>query len=128
MGASPEFLALLEDLFDGFEPVRTKRMFGGAGLYAGEVMFGLIADDVLFLKADEATAARFKAEGCEPFTYEGKSKPVVMSYWRMPERLYEDADELAVWAREALGVARAARCANAAKRPLGRRPNSKSNG
>jgi DNA transformation protein and related proteins len=118
MGASAEFIALLVDLFDGFEPVRTKRMFGGAGLYVGDIMFGLIADDVLFLKADEITAGRFKAEGCGPFTYDGKSKPVVMSYWQVPERLYEDADELAVWAREALGVARAAKRPKPARRTI----------
>ena len=115
MSENSEFIALLEDLLDGFEPVRAKRMFGGAGLYAGDTMFGLIADDVLFLKADGKTSERFKAEGCEPFTYEGKSKPIVMSYWRVPERLYEHADELKSWARDALSVSRAAKRAKPAK-------------
>jgi DNA transformation protein and related proteins len=99
----------IHDLFSAFGPVAIRRMFGGAGIYAEGVMFGLIADGVLHLKADSATQAGFEREGCGPFTYEAKDgRRTVMSYWRLPERLLEDPDELAEWARTALAVARRA--------------------
>ena len=85
-------------------------MFGGAGLYADGVMFGLLSRDVIYLKADETTRSAFESEGCEPFSYRAKGgQRASMSYWRMPERLYDDPDELAVWAHQALAVAQRSR-------------------
>jgi DNA transformation protein len=68
-------------------------------------MFALIADDTLYLKADAETEGDFSAEGSRPFEYRGKTRPVSLSYWQVPERLYEDADELAEWARRAHAAA-----------------------
>lgn len=97
----------IHEIFAGFGPVNVRRMFGGAGVYADGIMFALVAGEEVFLKADESTSPAFTAEGMEPFSYEtGKGKRVVMSYWRIPARLYEDADELAKWAHNALAVAR----------------------
>jgi DNA transformation protein and related proteins len=100
----------IRDLFAQFRPVTVKRMFGGAGVYADGLMFGLVFDGVVFLKVDETNVADFEREGCQPFTYtRAKSKGRVgrasLSYWRLPERLYDDPDELAVWAGRALAVA-----------------------
>lgn len=101
-------------------------MFGGAGLYVDGVMFGLVADDRIYLKADETTVPRFAAAGCRPFEYATRTgRRAVMSYWQMPEDAYDDPDALAQWAAEALNVARAA---EGAKRSAGsaarkRRPN-----
>lgn len=108
MSVSPGFATMIEDLLAPLGPIRIKRMFGGGGVYCGSVMFGLIADDVLYLKADKTTAPAFEAEGSAPFVYDGKGKPVTMSYWRLPERLYDEPDEAVTWGRRALGVARAA--------------------
>jgi len=91
--------------------VSVRRMFGGAGIYADGVMFGLIADDTLYLKADEKTKRDFEAEGLGPFVYEGGGRTIAMSYWRIPERLLDDPDEMAAWARTALGVAQRAAAA-----------------
>ena len=92
----------------GFGPVTIRNMFGGAGIYADGVMFGLLADDVLYLKADEASARAFAAEGMGPFTYQPDGKPpVAMSYWEVPPRLLEEPDELAEWAAAAHRIARA---------------------
>jgi DNA transformation protein len=97
----------IRELFSQFEPVHIRRMFGGAGLYAGEVMFGLVSDGQIYLKADADTMAAFERENCAPFQYATKGgKRAVMSYWRLPDRLYDDPAELAQWARLALGVAR----------------------
>lgn len=113
MSASDSFIAHLTESLAGLGPVAVKRMFGGGGVYADGVMFGLIADDVLFLKADEASKAAFEAEGLGPFVYDGKGKPMTMSYWQAPERLHDDPDEMVAWARAALSVARRAAAAKA---------------
>jgi DNA transformation protein and related proteins len=97
----------IREMFCEFGAVHIRRMFGGAGIYSGDVMFGLISDQLIYLKADEATVAAFKRENCAPFQYPTKNgKRAVMSYWRLPDRLYDDPAELAQWAKLALGVAR----------------------
>lgn len=111
MAASPDFLEFAQELFAPLGGVTTRRMFGGAGLYCRGLMFGLIHDDTIYLKADAETAKAFEARGCGPFTYEGKGKPVQMSYWQMPADLVDDADEAVTWAKTALGVARAQKAA-----------------
>ena len=94
------------ELFSVFGPVSVRRMFGGAGIYADGTMFALVADGTIYLKASENNVAMFDREGLAPFTYaRGKGEGIVMSYRRMPERLYDDPDELAVWARAALAAA-----------------------
>jgi DNA transformation protein len=106
VSASESFQEFLKDQLAGFGPVTIRRMFGGAGVYADSVMFALIADDTLYLKADDKTAPSFEAEGMEPFTYETKGrKPIAMSYWEIPPRLLEEPDELAEWARAAHRIA-----------------------
>lgn len=102
------YIALLEDLLAGLGSVQSKRMFGGAGLFCDGVMFALIADDVLYLKADDDSKSDFEAEGLGPFVYSGKNKPIEMSYWRAPDRLLDDGDEMLAWARVALAVAKRA--------------------
>lgn len=93
-------------MFSAFGAVSVRRMFGGAGLYAGGVMFGLVFDGLIFLKADAVTARDFEREGSTPFEYATKTgKRAVMSYWRLPDRLYDDPDDLAQWAKRALAAA-----------------------
>jgi DNA transformation protein len=92
---------------DQLGPVSIRNMFGGAGIYADGVMFAILADDTLYLKADGTTAPAFEAEGMGPFTYTPKDKAAVaMSYWEVPPRLLEEPDELAAWARDAHRIAR----------------------
>jgi DNA transformation protein and related proteins len=100
----------ISELFAQFRPVSVRRLFGGAGLYADGMMFGLLSRDVIYLKADDTTRSAFESEGSTPFSYQAKGgKRASMSYWRMPERLYNDPDELAVWAARALAVAQRSR-------------------
>jgi len=95
------------ELFAEFGPVSVRRMFGGAGIYADGMMFALVADGVIYLKADGVNTPAFEREQLGPFSYETKDgKRGVMSYRRMPERLYDDPEELADWARAALAAAR----------------------
>jgi DNA transformation protein len=108
MAPSEGFKDFIKDQLAGFGPVSIRNMFGGAGVYADGVMFAILADDTLYLKADETSARAFEAEGMTPFTYtpEGKA-PVAMSYWEVPPRLLEEPEELADWARQAHNIARA---------------------
>ena len=103
----PEFI---RELFAPFGPVTVKRMFGGAGIWSAGLMFALVFDGAIFLKVDETSIPDFAREGSKPFVYtRAKSKGRVgrasLSYWRLPERLYDDPDELAVWAARALAIA-----------------------
>jgi DNA transformation protein len=94
------------ELFAAFGPVDVRRMFSGFGVYADDVCFALYLRGEFFLKADETTIPRFVAEGSEHFSYSTRAKTVsVKSWWRMPARLYDEPEELAEWAREAVAVA-----------------------
>ena len=98
------------EMFAGFGPVTVRRIFGGFGIYADGTIFALALRGVIYLKADAETIPAFEREGRGPFTYAAKrGKRTVMSYWQLPDRLYDDADELADWARTALAVARRAK-------------------
>jgi DNA transformation protein len=96
----------LNELFAALGPVSVRRMFGGAGLYFEGVMFALVDDGVIYLKADGETAASFEREGVSQFSYLTKDgSRMLTSYWRLPDRLYDDPDELAEWARLAVAAA-----------------------
>jgi DNA transformation protein len=113
------------ELFSAFGPVTVRRMFGGAGIYADGTMFALVADGVIYLKASESNLAMFEREGLEPFSYAARGNDrIVMSYRRMPDRLYDDPDELAVWARAALEAARGVGSKKASARGRARRGRS----
>jgi DNA transformation protein len=118
MAVTEGFKDLVRDLLADFGPVTIRNMFGGAGIYAGGVMFAILDDDVLYLKADEVSTPAFREEGMEPFTYavEGKG-PVAMSYFEVPPRLLEAPEELVAWSREAYRIA----CASKTKRRRKRR-------
>ncbi|CAN1722360.1 DNA transformation protein and related proteins [Hyphomicrobium sp. 1Nfss2.1] len=108
MGASEGFIELLRELLTDIGPLGVRRMFGGAGLFADGLMFGIVIDDVLYLKADDTTRGDFEAEGLAPFSYQRNGRAVDLSYWRSPERLLDDADEMHAWAQQALDVAKRA--------------------
>jgi DNA transformation protein len=100
----------IRDLFAQFRPVAVRRMFSGAGLYCDGVIFGLVVRGTIYLKADETSRADFAREGSCPFTYSrgkasGRPSEHALPYWRLPDRLYDDPDELAVWAERALAIA-----------------------
>jgi DNA transformation protein len=97
-------------------PVRARAMFGGHGIFLDDLMFALIAWDRLYFKVDEETRARFADAGGEPFVYQGKHKPVEMSYWALPKESLDDPDALIEWAGLALRAAHRARKKKARKR------------
>ena len=88
--------------FKAFGPVTAKRMFGGAGLYHHGVFFGLVADDVLYFKVDDANKTEYEAAGSGPFRPFGSS---AMSYYEVPGDVLQDNDRLQEWAIKAISAA-----------------------
>lgn len=122
--AGDSFHAFVRELFRGVGAISVKRMFGGAGIYAEGLMFGLIGDEVIYLKADAALKTELAREGCGPFIWTPANGPragekVEMGYWRLPDAALDDPDLAAQWGRKALGVARAK--ATATKKPRSKR-------
>jgi DNA transformation protein len=106
---SLSFLDHALDLVCGLGQVQARRLFGGYGLYAQGVMFGLLSDDELFLKTDRETLERFTSAGCRMWTY-GEQKPDT-HYFRPPDEAHEDAESMQPWAELGLGAALRARAA-----------------
>ena len=112
----------VQELFAAFGPVSVRRMFGGAGVWSDGLMIALVQDGLIVLKTDPDNASAVQQEGGALGSDAKKDgERQLTSYWRMPERLYDDPDELAVWARAALGVARAKQ-AKQAKQVSKKRP------
>ena len=84
--------------------VRARSMFGGVGIYAGDLFFGLIADDTLYFKVDESNRPDFEARGMGPFRPYGADGEV-MQYYEVPDDLLEDPEALRPWAEKAIAVA-----------------------
>jgi DNA transformation protein len=99
----------LIDLFADFGPVTIRRMFSGFGISADGTNFGLALRGGLYLRAEDQTIPRFEAERSKPFQYQTRTETVTVGpYWQLPERLYDDPEELTDWARAALAAAQRA--------------------
>ena len=106
MAVSDGYVELLKDQLSELGPVSARRMFSDVGLFVDGIMFAIVIGDVLYLKADDETRATFEKEGLVPFSYERSGRTVALSYWRAPERLLDDVEEMREWAARALSVAR----------------------
>ena len=101
-----------DDLFAPFGRIVVRRMFGGEGLYRDNVMFGVVFEERIYLKTNDEGRQAFIAEGCLPFVYPMKKGDIISrNYYALPDRLYDDPDELAEWARSAFAVAKSAQAA-----------------
>jgi DNA transformation protein len=97
---------------------RSKRMFGGHGIWIDDLCLAIIVADALYLKTTEASRGEFVATGCRPFSYSTRTGDVhVTSYFSAPDTAMESPAEMAPWGRRALAAAVAAR----SKKPLTRR-------
>lgn len=102
MAVSDEFLKYVTDQFSALGPVRTKRMFGGVGIYHEEKFFALIDNDTLYLKTDSINEPRFKKAGMTPFQpWPGH----IMNYWTVPSEVVENKEALAEWSKGSLAAA-----------------------
>ncbi len=100
-----EFVSYVVDLMQSIGPVRAKGMFGGHGIFLDDLMFGLVADGMLYLKADKGIIHEFEEKELEAFVYGRQGKVFKMSYYRAPEEALEDVEEMIVWANKAYGAA-----------------------
>ena len=97
-----EFVDSLPDLFYGLGTIRVKRMFGGHGVYADDVIFAIVDDDVLYLKADEITAPLFLERNSRRFEYVKDGKVLRIAYFSAPAEVLEDPEEALRWGRLAV--------------------------
>jgi DNA transformation protein len=99
---------VLEQLARATPGLRARNMFGGVGLYCGDLFFALMDDDVLYFKVDDTNRPRFEERGMGPFRPGGEGGGT-MQYYEVPADVLEDAEALAPWATAAIEVARRAR-------------------
>lgn len=109
MAVQPQFLAYILEQLAGLKDLRSRRMFGGVGLYSGELFFGLIDDDTLFLKTDASNSAEYIARNMPRFMPFPERPEAVMAYYQVPADIIEDNEELQGWARRSVAVALASR-------------------
>lgn len=102
MPCSQSFVDHALDLLSLLGPVQARRMFGGYGIYARGVMFGILDDDELFLKTDGETEERFASAGCRRWSYDGLAQT---DYFRPPDEAHEDAEAMEPWGRLGLEAA-----------------------
>ncbi len=117
MAVSSDFREFVLEQLGPSGRVTARPMFGGVGLYLEGLFIALIDDDTLYFKADDSTRARYEKAGSKPFCPFPDRPDQAMGYWQVPADVLEDREELARWAREAMGVALAKR----RKRPSRRR-------
>ena len=103
MAVTPGFRAYVEDQLGRIVPLRSRSMFGGVGFYAGDLFFAIIDDDILYFKVDDSTRPRYQARGSDPFLAPGES---ASGYWRLPDGVIDDPEELGRWVEESVDVAR----------------------
>src|SRR5437868_1692378 len=107
MVASDSFAEFLREQLASLGPITMRRMFGKTGVFCDAVMLGMVRDNTLYFRVDDANRAEFKeAESFPPLNYEKKGGTIDLSFWRAPERLFDEPDELVAWARAALAAAR----------------------
>lgn len=104
---SSEFTLYLAEVLAPLGSVRSKRMFGGVGVYIDDLFCAIIVDESLYFKGDEQNEAEFAAAGCPPFTYEREGVSYAMRYYRVPDAAMDEPAEMLRWAR--LGLAAALR-------------------
>lgn len=100
-----EFVEFVKEIFQAFGLVTARKMFSGYGIYYDSMMFGLIADETLYLKVDKTTVPLFEAKDLTPFSYNKQDKVVKMSYYLAPAEIYDDPAEAIKWAKFALEAA-----------------------
>jgi DNA transformation protein len=107
MVASDSFTDSLIEQLAALGNVMMRRMFGKTGVFCNGLMFGMVTHDTLYFRVDDHNRAVFnKAESDPPLDYEKKGRTIDPAFWRVPDRLLDEPDELVAWARAALAAAR----------------------
>jgi DNA transformation protein len=105
--ASDSFAEFLREQLAPLGRITMRRMFGKTGVFCDGLMLGMVTDNTLYFRVDDDNRATFKeAESFPPLNYEKQGRSVGLSFWRAPERLFDEPDEFLTWARAALAAAR----------------------
>lgn len=125
MTVRAQFLAYVLEQLAGLGALRSNRMFGGVGLYCGELFFGLIDDDTLFFKTDESNIAPYQERRMPRFMPFPDKLDAVFGYHQVPADVIEDAETLVEWARKSVVVALKSKAAKASRKRAKREPGKK---
>ena len=124
MVASDSFAEFLREQLAPLGAITMRPMFGKTGVFCDGLMLGMVRDDALYLRVDDHNrAALEEARAFPPLNYEKKGASIDLSFWRAPERLFDEPDEFLAWARAALAAAR--RVATKRDRPARQRPRAR---
>jgi len=126
MVASDSFAEFLKEQLAPLGRITMRRMFGKTGVFCDGLMLGMVTDNTLYFRVDDCNRAAFQeAASFPPLNYKKKGSTIDLSFWRAPERLFDEPDELVTWARIALAAAGrvAAKRERAAPRRKSKPPN-----
>ena len=107
MVASDSFAEFLREQLAPLGPLTMRRMFGKTGVFCDGLMLGMVTDNTLYFRVDDDNRTAFaEAASFPPLNYEKKGSTIDLSFWRAPDRLFDEPDELVRWAQIALAAAR----------------------
>ncbi|WP_420968036.1 TfoX/Sxy family protein [Bradyrhizobium sp. B120] len=106
MVASPAFAEFLREQLASLGGITMRRMFGKTGVFCDGVMLGMVTDNTFYVRVDDQNRETFKeAAASPPLNYAKQGATIDLAFWRVPERLFDEPDELVVWAQAALAAA-----------------------
>jgi DNA transformation protein and related proteins len=118
MVASDSFSGFLRELLAPLGRITMRRMFGKTGVFCDGLMLGMVTKETLYFRVDDHNRAHFKeAQSYPPLTYEKQGRTMDLSFWRAPDRLFDEPDELIAWAEAALGAAHRVAAIRARSKP-----------
>ena len=127
MVASDSFAEFLREQLAPLGRVTMRRMFGKTGVFCDGLMLGMVRDNTLYLRVDDGNRATFKeAEAFPPLDYQKKGQAIDLSFWRAPERLFDEPEDFIAWARAALAAAQRVAAKRGRLAPPGRRSKARS--
>ena len=107
MVASDSFAEFLREQLAPVGRITLRRMFGKTGVFCDGVMLAMVSENTLYFRVDDQNRAIFReAEAFPPLNYAKKGQTIDLAFWRAPERLFDEPDQLVTWARAALAAAR----------------------
>ena len=127
MVASETFADFLREQLAPLGGVSLRRMFGKTGVFCDGVMLAMVSENTLYFRVDDQNRATFKeAEAFPPLNYAKKGQTIDLAFWRAPERLFDEPDELMAWARAALAAAHRVAAVRERAAPKPKSPKRKS--
>jgi len=127
MVASETFADFLREQLAPLGGVSLRRMFGKTGVFCDGVMLAMVSENTLYFRVDDQNRATFReAEAFPPLNYAKKGQTIDLAFWRAPERLFDEPDELMAWARAALAAAHRVAAVRERAAPKPKSPKRKS--